>query len=432
MGSSRAEFFSYATVSVFGLKGVDKLGKVGKVGNATSKADTTLPYNALKTDKLKETVKANVYANVQQKTEQAAAFWKSNFSKEAINKMIEAAKNSAVMTKAKNTLDSANIKETATKTYEAVVKTPIAKTQAAWEKKKEQLLDMPLPNLRLSPVPLGPTTNMTVREGIEAAQNTVMQMVGNKDGGGERTEDRTILEIKGASQYFSYINEIGKRDDLTTEEKLIKIHEAYSALEQKGDVTVVSDMKFLKPEGFGANGRMIVDWPPKMGFVEESIQSINRDNPLPKNWGRVGGKGGENFTTLPDNNIPYSYDERAIPYLENLSARHVGMFKNESYFDAIDALRNDDFEELNRIATMNEKGQISFAEFLDFKAHYEDFLKNIERSMGDVDATYGLKGKASPWINSLTGERLMEGGAEQIVTPLSAEMLEIIGVIPKY
>ena len=90
---SRAEFFSYTAVSIFGLKGVDKLGKVGKVGNATSKADTTLPYNALKTDKLKETVKANVYATVQQKTQQASNFWKSNFSKEAINKTIEAAKN---------------------------------------------------------------------------------------------------------------------------------------------------------------------------------------------------------------------------------------------------------------------------------------------------------------------------------------------------
>lgn len=47
---------------------------------------------------------------------------------------------------------------------------------------------MPLPHVGLSPVQLGPTANMTVREGIEAAQNTLMQMVENKDGGGERTE----------------------------------------------------------------------------------------------------------------------------------------------------------------------------------------------------------------------------------------------------
>ena len=168
---------SLSLPNFFGLKGVDKLGKAGKVGNATSKADTTLPYNAMKTDKLKETVKANVYATVQQKTEQAATFWQSNFSKEAINKTIEAAKNSAVMTKVKNRLESTNMKTAVAKTYEDVVKTPIAKTQTAWEKKKEQLLDMPLPHVGLSPVPLGPTANMTVREGIEAAQSTVMQMV---------------------------------------------------------------------------------------------------------------------------------------------------------------------------------------------------------------------------------------------------------------
>ncbi|WLR42595.1 hypothetical protein LC087_18240 [Bacillus carboniphilus] len=89
----------------------------------------------------------------------------------------------------------------------------------------------------------------------------------------------------------------------------------------------------MKPEAFGSNGRMIVDWPDNMGFVEGEIKTINRNNPLPKRWDRVGGNGGVNFTLLPDNEIPYTYDQRAIPYLENPSARHVGTFDNESYFD---------------------------------------------------------------------------------------------------
>ncbi|WP_156117043.1 T7SS effector LXG polymorphic toxin [Lysinibacillus odysseyi] len=196
---SRAEFFSYGIVSVIGVKGLDKLGKAGKLGNAASKADNTLPYNAMKTDKLKETLKTNVYATVQQKAQQAADFWKSNFSKEAINKTIEAVKNSAIITKAKNTLDPANIKAAAAKTYDDVVKTPIAKTQAALKAKKakkEQLLDMPLPNFGLAPVPLGPTTNMTVREGIEATKDTVMQAVGKQDGGGKRDKDTVNLSGK--------------------------------------------------------------------------------------------------------------------------------------------------------------------------------------------------------------------------------------------
>ncbi|WP_413365183.1 hypothetical protein [Lysinibacillus sp. 3P01SB] len=205
---SRAEFFSYAVVSVVGLKGVDKLGKAGKVGKAASKADNTLPYNAMKTDKLKETLKTNVYATVQQKTQQAADFWKSNFSKEAINKTIEAVKNSAIITKAKNTLDPANIKAAAAKTYDDVVKTPIAKTQAALKAKKEQLLDMPLHNFGLAPIPLGPTTNMTVREGIEAAKDTVMQAVGKRDGGGERTKG-IVKPVSNMNEFFDM--EFGKK-----------------------------------------------------------------------------------------------------------------------------------------------------------------------------------------------------------------------------
>ena len=137
--------------------------------------------------------------------------------------MIEAAKNSAVMTKAKNTLDSANIKETATKTYQDVVKTPIAKTQAAWEKKKDQLLDMPLPHVGLATAPLGPTANMTVREGIEAVQNTVMQMVGNKDGGGERNKDTD--EVSNSNEDLSRIEYLhNKYGQFTTQELNYRIN----------------------------------------------------------------------------------------------------------------------------------------------------------------------------------------------------------------
>ena len=43
-----------------------------------------------------------------------------------------------------------------------------------------------------------------------------------------------------------------------------------------------------------------------------------------------------------------------------------------------------------------------------------------------------MKGSAAPWFNRSTGEKLMNGGAEQIVTPLNAQTLEMIGVILKY
>lgn len=200
----------------------------------------------------------------------------------------------------------------------------------------------------------------------------------------------------------------------------------------KGDVTVISDTKFLKPEGFGANGRMIVDWPNDLGFTKDFIQSISRSNPLPEQWDRIGGKTGENFTTLPNKGVPYSYDQRAIPYLENPSARHVGNFDNNSYFEAIDAIKDGSLEELNKIVAANGMNPISSVDFDDLMAHYVDFQNNVKNVVGNIDATYGLKGIAAPWYNGSTGELLMNGGAEQIVTPLNAEMLEKIGIIPKY
>ncbi|WP_205124313.1 hypothetical protein, partial [Metabacillus litoralis] len=248
---------------------------------------------------------------------------------------------------------------------------------------------------------------------------------------GVGTKGTDNLKFKNVGEYFNHINEIARRDDLTNKEKFEKIHKAYDALEVKGDVTIVSDMQFLKPDGF-VDGRMNIDWPDKMGFDEGSIQAINRNSPLPEKWDRVGGKGGENFTTLPNKGIPYTYDQRAIPYIENPSARHVGIFNNESYFRAIDAIKSENLEELNRVVVANGNNPISEIDFDRFIASYNDFQDRVKNIFGNVDATYGVKGLAAPWFNSSTGEKLMNGGAEQIVTPLNAQTLEMIGVIPKY
>ncbi|MCA0174665.1 hypothetical protein [Bacillus sp. RAR_GA_16] len=166
--------------------------------------------------------------------------------------------------------------------------------------------------------------------------------------------------------------------------------------------------------------------------VPVSPQTITRNNPLPERWDRIGGKGGVNFTTLPDNGGPYTYNQRAIPYLENPEARHVGNFDNESYFDANDAIKNNNLGELNRIVAANGKEPFSEAKFHLILAEYDKFQGTLKKVVGNGDTTYGLKGKAALWRASSTGEKLMDGGAEQIVTPLNGEMLEEIGVIPKY
>ena len=85
---SRAAFLSYTAVSLFGVKGLDKLGKMGKAAGATKKPDNSLPYNTMQTDKLKDTVKSNVTAIIQEKTKQASDFWQSSYAKKAINKTV--------------------------------------------------------------------------------------------------------------------------------------------------------------------------------------------------------------------------------------------------------------------------------------------------------------------------------------------------------
>ena len=102
--------------------------------------------------------------------------------------------------------------------------------------------------------------------------DTISRIVESKDTG---------ITFKNAGEFFDHINDIGKRDDLTSEVKLAKIHEAYGRLEVKGDVTVVSDTKYLKSDGF-IDGRANIDWPDMMGFEEGSIQTISRNNPLPE------------------------------------------------------------------------------------------------------------------------------------------------------
>ena len=252
--------------------------------------------------------------------------------------------------------------------------------------------------------------------------DSISRIVGSKDSG---------ITFKSAGEFFDHINDIGKRDDLTSEEKLAKIHEAYGRLEVKGDVTVVSDTKYLKSDGF-IDGRANIDWPDMMGFEEGSIQTISRNNPLPEKWDRIGGNRGVNFTTLPDNDVPSTYDQRAIPYLENPEARHVGSFDNESYFEAIDAIKSGDLEGLNRVIIGNRKDPITEVDFDLIKRDYDDFQDILQNVIGRTDTTYGLKGTAAPWRNSSVGEKLMDGGADQIVTPLNGQFLEKIGIIPKY
>ncbi len=170
-----------------GLKGIDKVAKVDKLG----KAGSSIPYNSMKTDKLKDTVKNNVYANMKQKAQQLEDLWKSNFGKEAIAKTIQAVSNSAVITKARNVLDPENIKAVAAKTYDDVIKGPITKTKTWANERLNKILDTPIGNTAFATH--GPTAPTTIRDVIEQAKDSFSQI--KVDGKGTGTD---IAKVSGA------------------------------------------------------------------------------------------------------------------------------------------------------------------------------------------------------------------------------------------
>ncbi len=240
----------------------------------------------------------------------------------------------------------------------------------------------------------------------------------------------TGIVVNNVDEFYKYVNDIGKRIDLSNEQKLDRIHAIYDTLgDAKGDITVIADVKYLKSEGFDQKGRPIIDWPKHMGFDYDSVESITRENPLPDKWDRIGDMGGDNFTTLPDHKDMYTFEERAIPYLENSSARHVGTFQNADYFDVIDAIKEKDLHKLNEIMERNQLDVFTSVEMDDFNETYNKFINRVQVEVGDIDATYGLKGKVAPW--EVYGEVYLSGGADQVVTPFNGVQLERMGLLRK-
>ncbi|QIZ06199.1 hypothetical protein HFZ78_05220 [Priestia megaterium] len=262
-------------------------------------------------------------------------------------------------------------------------------------------------------------------ENTHAVENKLKDVLSKIDGvnlGGS-----TIPVFKNVGEYFNYINDIGKKADLSLETRIERIKEAYAALGNKTDINCPVDSKFIT--GFDESGRVLYDWPDKMGFDHDSITSITRENPLPNMWDRYGAMGGDNFASLPNNGVKYTYDQRAIPYVENPQAYHYGTFDNERYFDVIDALKNNDFNRMNEIYRNAGFGEMDVDDFEYFKTVYDNYLEKVKVQIGDVDATYGLIGKAAPWQSN--GEILMQGGAEQIIAPFNGMILEKLGIINK-
>ncbi|WP_147534934.1 T7SS effector LXG polymorphic toxin [Bacillus marasmi] len=127
---SRSEFFSYAAVSIIGLKGFDKVGKLGKL-DKVSKAKPTLPYNVLNTEKLKGFIYNKVKTNFSNEKEKIVQFLKNKPVQITLNQAVRAVQNAKTLSNIKNVLNPIKLKKGFENTYRDIIRSPLAKTKSA-------------------------------------------------------------------------------------------------------------------------------------------------------------------------------------------------------------------------------------------------------------------------------------------------------------
>lgn len=225
------------------------------------------------------------------------------------------------------------------------------------------------------------------------------------------------------------------RTDISNHNKVALMKEAADKMteEQKKDFNVLANADALDPE---SEGKEWGDWPPiawpnRMGLAKGQ-REISRNNPVPLKLDRIGSLSGTNFGVMPEDGHIYSQDERAIAYLENPNAYHQYEFDNTHYFDYIDIISDETQttpDKLNVLINENNPDgeEITQDEFDKMKEKIEDFLKKQKEEDMGTESKYGLIGTAAEW--EVNGVHIAKGGAGQLNTPISGEMLMKMGVL---
>lgn len=226
--------------------------------------------------------------------------------------------------------------------------------------------------------------------------------------------------IKTEDEFKEYALEIGRNHDLKIRERVEMLQELFKKSPYKQDMHVPKDAKYVKK--FAKDGHVTYYWPEKFGFKE--AKAISRENMLPETWDRYGGFGGKNFADVPKTG-KYTYSQRSIPYNENEAAYHTGIFNNKTYFDKIDAIRDNDIEKLNQILAKEDVVNINAEDFEKIRNDYEKYIQNVQDELPEMDAPYGLSGEAAQMMD-------LEGGANQFVTPLRGTFLKQLGILKEF
>lgn len=89
----------------------------------------------------------------------------------------------------------------------------------------------------------------------------------------------------------------------------------------------------------------------------------------------------------------------------------------------MDAVRFVGLDALNRILELEGMRMLEESEFENLSEDYNAFIVRVSREIGtNVDAIYGIKGKAAAWGD-------LTGGVGQIVTSLDGNTLKTLGML---
>lgn len=232
--------------------------------------------------------------------------------------------------------------------------------------------------------------------------------------------------------------------------------------EQQENFNVIGDARIISNddysdwgEGKGKNYWPEVDWPDFPGLNGEStdnpprgcVDSSTGDVQIPDHVDRLGSPGGNNLGIVEDGHH-CSQDERSIAYVENPNARNDYSFKGDHYKEAIDAVKDFDLgnpqesmDRLNDVIRANNETNGTNLPMLDSNNpddvgkvlvmhdsynKFQNDCHNFCEKYG-CDSTYGLIGEAKAW--DVNGERVCNGGAGQVNTPINVASLERLGIV---
>ena len=230
-------------------------------------------------------------------------------------------------------------------------------------------------------------------------------------------------------------------DTLSNAEKIAIMKANFSKLtaEQKANFNVIADARIIANADYSNWGEWpTINWPDFPGLDStKEVLGVSSEN-LKENLDRIGSLSGSNFGVMPEDGHIYTQSERSIAYIDNPEAYHQYTLDTENYFKCIDCIKNNDYKAMNSlIDELNAKNgtnieHISERCMKDYSLEYLAFqndeqLKKLCSSKG-VDSTYGVMGKAAEW-KTASGEIICVGGAEQLNTPISGQILYDLGIL---